>query len=324
MIFGLIIAIGLLSLVLIKSADMVIVAIRRLSRETHTSAFTISAVVLALGTSLPELFVGITSALEGSPNLSFGVVLGSNIANIALIGALTAFVVGGIAVNSSKLTNDVWIAFLAGILPVILASDKVLNRVDALILISVYLGYATGFFRQRFHQIAKEQSEGKGFVYRFFRRFSHVDSVKTKELGRLFMGLALLLASSDAIVKLSTTLATQAQIPVFLVGLFVIAIGTSLPELAFSIRSVSEHEPSMFFGNLLGSTIANSTLIIGITALIHPMNVVAFDEYLTAVIAFIAVFIAFWLFIKSKHRLERVEAGFLLLFYLGFVLAELL
>src|SRR3989344_5717001 len=294
MIPGLIFLIVILSLVLIKAADMVIVSIRRLSRETHTGVFAISAVILALGTSLPELFVGITSALESSQNLALGVVLGSNIANIALIGGLAAFVAGRVVIHSDYVIHEVWIAFLAGILPAFLALDGVLSRVDALILISVYLAYTTGFFKRRYLQIAKEQQEETSFVYRFFRKFKNLPQGRTREFGKLFVGVAMLLASSDIIVRLSTFLAAYAQIPLFLVGLFVIAIGTSLPELVFSIRSLSDHEPSMFFGNLLGSTIANSTLIVGVTTLINPLNIVAYDEYFSAVIAFVVIFASFW------------------------------
>jgi cation:H+ antiporter len=101
-----------------------------------------------------------------------------------------------------------------------------------------------------------------------------------------------------------------------------LAVGTSLPELAFSLRSVTDHEPSMFFGNLLGSTIANSTLIIGIASFISPIEVVAVNQYFKAVIAFIVVFIVFWLFIRSKHRLERWEGGLLLLLYFLFLVVE--
>lgn len=323
MIPGLIIGILVLSLILIKAADMVIVAIRRISHGSKAGVFTISAIILALGTSLPELFVGVTSALEGSPNLSLGVIFGSNIANIALIGGLTAVFAGNVLVRSQQVQNETLIAFLAGILPAFLASDQSLSRVDALIMLSVYLAYTTGFFRRRYMQIAKEQREEDSFVYRFIRQFNHVRSKKTREFGRLFIGVALLLATSDAIVRLSTILAQAAGLPLFLIGLFVIAIGTSLPELVFSLKSIAEHEPSMFFGNILGSTIANSTLVVGVTTLIHPLNVVAFDEYVLAVLAFVAIFISFWVFIRSKHTLERWEGVVLMLFYIAFIVSEL-
>src|SRR3990167_2141189 len=120
MVIGLAILIILFSLILIKSAEMVVVALRRLSSLLKFGTFALSAIILALGTSFPELFVGITSSLEGKSSLALGVVLGSNIANIALIGGVTALIVGHVHVNPNYLKRDVWIALFAGILPLFL------------------------------------------------------------------------------------------------------------------------------------------------------------------------------------------------------------
>lgn len=317
------VAILLLSLVLIKSADLVIVSIRRLSKQMHTGLFPLAAIILALGTSFPELFVGITSALEGTPNISLGDVTGSNIANISLVAGLTALIAGRVRVHGDYLRRDVLIALVAGALPLVLLIDSELSRVDGLILLTAYLAYATSFFRHRFMQIGREQQE-ESFIYRFFRKFNHIDSEKKRELGRLFVGLALMLFSADMIVRLAKYLANFANIPDLVIGLVIVAVGTSLPEFAFSLRSLEEHEPSLFFGNLLGSTIANSTLVIGIVSLIHPIKVVATKQYLIAVAAFILVFISFWVFIRSKHRLDRWEAFMLILLYLSFLVVEFL
>jgi cation:H+ antiporter len=309
------------SVLLIKSADFVIVAIRRISRRTKTAVFTLSAILLALGTSFPELFVGITSALEEAPSLSLGVIIGSNIANISLIAGLTAFLVGKVYVHGNFLKRDVWIALVAGILPIFLVIDGELGRVDGLVLLATYGAYASSFFRERFIQIGEEQRE-ENFFYRFLRKFSHIDTEKTKEYGRLFLGIALLLFSADMIVRISGQLALAANIPVFVIGLIIVAVGTSLPELAFSLRSLEDHQPSMFFGNLLGSTIANSTLVIGIVGLINPIEVVAVNQYLIAAAAFLLIFVSFWHFISTKHRLDRWEASALLLLYFLFLIVE--
>lgn len=321
MIGGTVLSIIIFSLLLVKSADLVIVAIRRLSRDTSRKSFIISALILAVGTSFPELSVSITSALEKASNLTLGVIIGSNIANIALIGGITALIAGKISVRGDYLKRDVWIALVAGVLPLLLVIDRVLSRVDGLILLAVYFAYATSFFRQRFIQIGQEQRE-ESFIYRFLRKFNHISAEKKRELGKLFVGIALLLFSADTIVKLSLALAHAANIPIFLIGLIILAVGTSLPEFAFSLRSIEEHEPSMFFGNLLGSTIANSTLIIGVAAVIYPIEVIVVSQYTKAVFAFILVFLSFWLFIRTKHRLDRWEASILILLYVIFIIAE--
>jgi len=317
------IGIILTSIVLIKAADMVVVAIRRISKEMKTGVFAISALVLAIGTSFPELFVGITSALEDTPNLALGVVIGSNIANISLIAGLSALIAGSIRVHENYLKRDVWIALFAGILPLVLVFDGTLNKVDGLILIAVYLSYATGFFRKRFIAIGENrQEEEEGVVYKLFRKFNSIDGEKRKEFGKLFFGVALLLFSADVIVKMSRALAIEVNIPIFVIGLVILAVGTSLPELAFSIKSIKEHEPSMFFGNLLGSIIVNSTLILGLTSLINPIKVYAIEEYFLAILTFLAVFLSFWYFIRSKHRLDRWESFLLLILYAIFLILE--
>lgn len=319
MVPGLIILLILFSLILIKSADLVIVALRRIAKWTKTGVFALSAIILALGTSLPELFVSITSAIEKTPNLSLGVIVGANIANISLVAGLTAFIVGRVQVHGDFLKRDVLIALIAGILPLILVLDGELGRVDGLVLLAVYGAYATSFFKGRFLEIAEEHKK-ESFFYRFLRRVNHVDRARTKELGKLFVGIALLLFSADVIVKISIQLASIANIPVFVIGLVLVAAGTTLPELAFSLRSLEDHQPSMFFGNLLGSIIANSTLVIGLAAVIYPIKIVAKNEYVLSVFAFLLIFISFWYFIRSKHRIDRWEAGLLLLFYATFLI----
>jgi len=138
----------------------------------------------------------------------------------------------------------------------------------------------------------------------------------------LFISIAILLFCADLIVKTATSLASLVGVPVFLIGIIFVAIGTSLPELAFALRAVKDKEPTMFFGNLLGSTIINSTLIIGLAAVISPIQVVIFSEYLVSGIFFVVAFLTFWYFIKSKLRLEKWEAAILLGLYLFFVLLE--
>ncbi len=323
MVPGLILLLILFSFILVKSADLSIIALRRIAKQTKTGLFALSAVVLAIGTSFPELFVSITSAVEKTPSITLGVIVGSNIANISLVAGLTAFIVGKVNVHGDFLKRDVLMALIAGVLPLLLVFDGELSRVDGFILLAIYGAYATGFFKGRFLEIAEEQKK-EGFYYRFLRKINHINGTKTKEFAKLFVGIALLLFSADVIVKLSTELAMAAGVEVFLIGLVLVAAGTSLPELAFSLRSLEDHQPSMFFGNLLGSIIANSTLVVGTAAVIYPIKMVVSNEYILAVGAFLLIFLSFWYFIRSKHRLDRWEAGVLLLLYLLFLLLAFL
>ena len=318
MIPGLIFLILIFSFILIKAADSIIIAVRRLSKQTHTKLFTLSAIILAIGTSLPEMSVGITSALEGNPSLSLGAVTGSNIANIALVGGIASLFAGKVTVRGTYLKRDLWIAMVAGLLPMLFLLDSKLSRVDGLVLLSVYGAYAFSFFRRRYAEIAHEQQE-ESYVYRFLRRFNHIDARRRREIARLFIGVAVMLFAADTIVKLATQMSELMGLPSFVVGVVLVAIGTSLPELAFSFRALNDHHPSMFFGNLLGSTIANSTLVIGLVSVISPFEVVAVHKYFIAYAFFLLIYISFLLLIRTKHRLDRWESVILILLYLVFV-----
>lgn len=309
------------SFVLIKSAEWVIIALRRIARKSKVGVFAISAIILAVGTSLPELFVGISSSIEGLPNISLGVVLGSNIANTALITGMVALILGRINVHGDYLKRDVFMALIAGLLPLALMADRILGRVDGLVLLFVYASYTASFFKDKFAEITNEHSK-ESFFYRFLREINHIDFDVSKEYGKLFISLALMLFSSQMIISTSQEMAMIIGIPIFVVSLVILAIGTSLPEFVFSLKSIKGGEPKMFFGNLLGSTIANSTLIIGLTAVISPINITSFNDYRNAIIAFVIIFISFWLFIRTKHRLDRFEALILILMYLIFILFE--
>src|SRR3990167_6739823 len=319
MIPGLILLLFVFVLILIKSADIVVVSLRRLSMQTHTKTFVLSAILLAMATSFPELFVGITSALEQAPHLSFGNVLGANIANISLVVGISALIAGRVNVVGEIVKKEVAIALVAGIIPLVLVFYGVLSRVDGLILLAVYGAYATSFFKERFLQIA-HQHRKEGYIHRFLRNFTlpQINIHKARELGKLFIGIALLIFSADVIVKIAKEIAVISNFPIFLVGLILISVGTTLPELAFSFRALEDKEPTMFFGNILGSIIANSTLVVGITAAISPITIAAKSEYMVAAAAFILIFLQFWFFIKSKLRLDRWEAAALLVLYLAF------
>jgi cation:H+ antiporter len=308
------------SLLLIKATDILVVNLKSFSQNVGLGKFAVTTFLLALATSLPELFVGITSALEGSPNLSLGNILGSNIADLSLVIGGAALISGAVNVRGQFLRRDVFYAFLAGAAPLVLLFDKNLTRVDGLILLALYGFYNVWVFKERSEELAQERGEGAGFIRRLIRRINHRGT--RTELAWIFLGVALLLFSADMIVKISEKMALMINIPILLVGLLLVAVGTSLPELAFEMKAIREKEPAMVFGDLLGSIVANGSLVIGVTALIAPIRIQAFDEYLVATMAFVVAFGFFYLFIRTKKKLERWEAAVLLGIYLLFVLFE--
>lgn len=306
------------SFLLIKATDVLVVNLRGLAKSTGLGKFAVTTFLLALATSLPELFVGVTAALEGTPNLALGNVIGSNIANLSLVIGGAALIGGAVSVKGRFIQRDIFYVFLAGAAPMVLLFDKQLSRVDGLILLSIYGFYNFWVFRESHERLAFGQEEDGGFVRRLIRKINH-RGTKT-ELGWVFLGVALLLFSADMMVRIAGKLALSFNVPILMIGLFVIAVGTSLPELAFELKAIREKEPGMVFGDLLGSIVANGTLIIGVTSLISPIRIRAFDEYLLATIAFVLIFAIFYLFVRTKKKLERWEAGVLLGVYVVFII----
>ena len=305
--------------VLMKATDLLVGAINRLSRQTNLDKFGLTAFLIALSTSLPEVFVGVTAALEGTPELSLGNVLGSNIADLTLVIGGAALIGGSVKVVGEFLKKDFFTAFLAAALPLLLFLDGTLSGIDGLALLVVYVIYiVTTLWRKPAYQPRRRQS----VAHRLFRRLRSWDT--DKEIAWIVVGSALLIVSADMLVKSAVRISTALGAPVFLVGLFLVAVATSLPELSFEIGAIRRKEVGMVYGNLLGSVVANSTLVLGITVLLRPIRLPdGLETYLLATMMFVMVFGLFWLFAYSKKKLERWEGAVLFLVYFGFVALEL-
>lgn len=306
------------SILLIKATDIITESLQRLAEITHLGKFAITSLLLAFATSIPELVVGITAALEGRPSLALGAVLGSNIADISLVIGGAALIGGSFSVAGEFLKMDIFSVFLAGVLPLMLLLDKTLSRADGIILLLVYGMYNYGLLRKR----VDRSSSGQG---RLLRRMMMPGTRKrlNRWLAWLFLGAAMLIFSADMIVKSGIVLAKGLNLPVFMIGLFLVAVGTSLPELSFEIGAVKRKQVGMALGDLFGSVVANSTLILGIVAIIAPIKLErGLNAYLLAAAAFGIMFLLFWQFVRSKKKLERWEGIVLILVYLGFAIME--
>ena len=314
----LIIYLGLLiffSFLLIKATEILIGSLNKLSKTSKLSKFGLTSFLLALATSLPELFVGITAALERKPNLALGVVLGSNIANLSLVIGGAAVIGGSIGIIGDFLFKDIFYVFLAGSLPLVMLIDSSLSRVEGLLLLAIYGVYNFTVLKKR--KTAKSEVR----LRKILRNLNHkgIDN----QIAWIFFGAALLIFSADGIVRIAALVAQNFKVPLMLVGLFLVAVGTSLPELSFEIAAVRKKQVGMVFGDLLGSIVANSTLIMGITALISPIVLDGgFKVYFWATIAFLMMFFCFWLFVRTKKKLERWEGAILILLYFLFILFE--
>ena len=311
-------AIVFFSLLLIKATDVLVIHLKSLSRKIAVGGFALAAFLVGFSTSLPELFVGLTSAFEGIPTLSLGNLIGANISNLSLVVGLAAFLGGGVKIRNGAERRDLFYAFLAGAIPLIFLFDKELGRIEGIVLIIIYLSYNYFLLRKRDQTL----EENGGFWRGFLRRFQHKET--KKELEIIFLSLVLIIISADIKVRLAKTIAVSINFPPFLIGLFLLAIGTSLPELVFGFEAVRKKEGEMLMGNLIGSLVINSTLIVGLVALISPIKIKTFSDYTLASVVFVTLFLLVYVFTKTKNRLEKWEGLALVAVYIIFFILELM
>lgn len=309
------------SFVLVKATDILIVNFKSLSARSKISKFALTGLILGLATSLPELFVGLSSAFEGRTILSLGNIIGANIANLSLVIGGAALISGAVMVRGDFIRRDVFYAFLAATAPMVLLFDKRLSRIDGLILLFLYIFYQIVIFSEkRYKQVGKNHQAN--IAVRLIRKLSQ-QKVK-RELAWILLGIILLLFSADILVRISIQMALIFNFPLLLVGLLMVSLGTTLPELVFSIRALNNKQQTMFFGNLLGSIVANGTLVIGLATLISPLTIQSLPNYLMATMSFVLIFGIFYLFIKTKHRLDRWEGLLLFIIYILFIFTQIL
>lgn len=293
--------------VLIKCADFSIKYSSRIARVLHFPEFVVSFFIIALISCLPEAMISIISALKGEPALGLGTLFGSNIADLTLVlGIAALFSSNGIKVKSKILRNNLFYLVLL-LFPIILGWDGNFSRIDGLILVlagSVFFIkiYAeSNRFRKKFDITKKEPL--------------------VKSLILLGISLCILLISANYTVQFAVGFANEIKLPAVLIGITVIALGTCLPELIFSIKSVKKNHDELALGDVLGTVITDATIILGIVALINPFEYNPYNIYVIGGAMFLAgLFVT--IFMKSDKSLNKLEAVLLLLFYIIFVFLE--
>jgi len=310
-----------LCLILIYSTGLIVHSLKSLVRLSKLGAYGITAFVLAISTSLPELIVSIVASIEGNTSLVLGNIIGSNIADLSLVVGGASIFGGSLAVSGTILKRDIYLTGAAGLLPIFLIADGTLSRPDGIVLLVIYLILVSTFLRSHHQSLAKNAMS----VSPLRRLLSMVINGNGRStLGKFILGISLLLISSHLIVKISSALAISTGLSTLFIGLFIVAVGTSLPELAFEIKAVASGQTKMALGDLLGSVVANSTLILGIASIIRPLTLTerGLIPYGTAIGAFTVMYITFILFIRSKKKLEWWEGTILVIAYIAFIFIE--
>jgi cation:H+ antiporter len=272
--------------------------------------------VVALGTSLPELAVGIDAVRQGSPGLAVGNIVGTNLVNILFILGISALI-RPIAFERRTLRFDLPAMTGACLALWLLALDGSLSRVDGTILCLGGAAYTAGIIWTSRRESATVRAD---YASDSERRTSRGGRGLVLRVLTLFAGIGLLLVGAERLVDGSIEVARSLEVGEAIIGLTVIAIGTSAPELVTTLTSTLRGNRDIAIGNLLGSSVYNVALVLGIVVLAAPaelqipQEVVATDLLLLAVAALITVPV-----LLSGHRISRLEGGAFVATYLGYL-----
>lgn len=279
------------------------------ARRLDISPLLSGLVIVGFGTSAPELVVSINAAVDGQPDIAIGNVVGSNIGNILLILGVCALITP-LSVKPLALTRDAVTVVAASGLFLVLAGGHALGRADGVIFLvglGAYLAWA--YWSERFH------AAPSGELHR-----AEAEEVSTVPLTVpwtvivVVSGLLLLIGGSQVLLMGAIGIAAHLRVPEAVIGLTLVAVGTSLPELSISVIAAIRHHADVAVGNILGSNIFNLLGILGVSALLQPLPVHArilqFDQWVM-----LGTSLLLLLFLYTGRRLGRMEGGMLLAGY---------
>jgi cation:H+ antiporter len=280
-----------------------------LSLKLEIPKIVIGMTVVSFATSAPELIVSINAALNGSPDLALGNVIGSNIANLGLVLGIT-LLLSTMEVQKSFYKTDWPIMMVASaLLYFFLVNDKVITQYEGIVLFSFLIFFLIFVLRFQKKPIVDELSEDEEPLPKF------------KIALFLVLGGVGLWGGSELLIKGATTLAKDFGVTERVIGVTIVSIGTSVPELAASIIAIIKKEKAISLGNLIGSNIFNILAVLGITSMITPINVV--DERLLTSDLFWMLGISFVIlplvFLPKRYQLNWKHGSLLLIGYFVFI-----
>lgn len=260
---GLSISIGILIVALIfliRGADLFIVGAKQLGASFGMSKFAIGVLIVGFGTSLPELASSIAAALDGATEIVIANVVGSNITNILLIVGLLALLSGRVAVKRDLIKTELPIFFIATVHFLAVVFDGTVDRIEALLLLSTFSAYMWYLFSEAKVEDEVRMTQSGRRPYPRFRSVAFI-----------LLGVGAVLGGAHFTVEMVVDIATMLAVPLGLVSIVAIALGTSLPELFVTFQAVKSKEAELAIGNIFGSNAFNILIVIGIPGLITPL-----------------------------------------------------
>ena len=282
-----------------------------LALKAGLTPLVVGITVVAFGTSAPELVVSIRATLAGNSEIAIGNVIGSNIANIALILGVTA-VIKPMMIHASLLRVDIPLMMVITFVASIFIVDDVIGRIEGFILFSGLIAYIV-------YNIRRTRSLPKELVDQLVEEPDEdAVSMRVSKIWLLIVfGLGLLIAGGELLVSAAVRIARDLGISEAVIGITIVSVGTSLPELATSAVAAIKKEADIAVGNIIGSNVFNLLSILGITGLIHPLDSSSFG--LVDLSVMLGLTIIIWPLMRRGFQINRLEGGLLLAIYGGYI-----
>ena len=306
---------------LVGGAEFLVRGAARLAARTGMSSVVIGLTVVAFGTSAPELAVSVGDALRGGDEagaIAIGNVVGSNIANVLLVLGLAAAVGGSLFVAQRIVRLDVPIMIGASVLVLVFVLNEKLERIEGLVLLSALAVYLTWTL------IAATRGSSPDIVTEYDEALDPkalAEASVLADIGYLLLGLILLVFGSQALVNSASDIATDLGVSDLVIGLTVVAIGTSLPEVATSVLAAMRGQRDLAVGNAIGSNLFNLLAVLGVTAVVSPNAIpVAASAVQVDIPVMVAVAVACLPLFANGYVLYRWEGIAFLVGYAGYLI----
>jgi len=297
-------------IVLIKSADILVDGASALAQKFAIPQIVIGLTIVAFGTSAPELVVNIISSLKNHSELCFGNILGSNIMNTLVILGAAALIMP-LGVKKNTIIKEIPFLLIAGIITFVMVNNfgfkgSYLSRIDAIILFGMFV-----YFLYYAFFILKDVEEFQHEIHKYSLAVS---------IALVVAGILGLFIGGKLVVTKAVNIAHFFKISEKLIGLTVVALGTSLPELVTSIMAVIKKKPDIAVGNVIGSNIFNMLMVLGISGMINPISydVSLNKDFIFLIVITLILFLT--LFVGKKRKIGRLQGGLFLLGYLGYLI----
>jgi len=297
------------------SSNFLVESLKKISKFLGWKEFVVSFFIVAFSTTIPNFVVDVTSAIKNVPHLALGDVIGTNIVDLTLIVGVSALISrAGLSLPSRTVQGSSIFTILVAILPLILILDGELSKADGILLLFAFLVYLFWLFqkKERFEKIYDGIKEP--LTLKFF----------LKNLLFLFFSISILLLSAQGIVKSALFFSSFFKVPLTFIGALIVGFGTALPEFSFCFQAAKKSQDWMIVGDVMGSVILTTTLVLGTVSLISPIENLSFSQLLVARIFLLISALLFFVFVRTDKKVTKKEGFFLIFLYLLFLLTQFL